>query len=233
MEVDEVKRALSEFIASYRTEFSRLANRQSQLLEMGALALTAEHYRINGYAVEPRNLRRGSFKIKLGSRGYPWNFSWFKCVRGEREFVIHANVPVFSNYRKDEGRYVVDVGVLDVDGVPRSDSDEEWVAAENEELWTFLEAKRLVVYPVLLAQFVGIVHEVKPRFLGGRRPYGFCVGGHFDPALVAVGYLHATARKVESSYADRGFKIQIVPAFDTRISELRGGHTSRSPLSNC
>jgi hypothetical protein len=36
---------------------------------------------------------------------------------------------------------------------------------ENDQLMTFIESKSLTVYPMLLAQFVGIALEIKPAFV--------------------------------------------------------------------
>lgn len=221
---------MKAFIRAHSTSFDALNKRQSQLLEMGALALAAEHYRVKGYNVCPRNLQGGAFRVKLSTRGDPRNYSWFRCER-ESTFELHANPPVMSNYGLDEGRYVVDVGVI-TEGVWGRASRKELDAVPNQDLITFIEAKRLVVYPMLIAQFIGIVHEIKPGFLGGRRPWGFVRDSHFDPALVAIGYLHATSFKINRALPDRGFRIQIAPAFDRSIAQLRGRRGVTSPLDS-
>ena len=183
--------------------------------------MCAEHYRLAGYEVSPNNLQKGVFRVKLGSRGYPWNFSWFECARDGRTVEIHSNLSVYSQYRMDEGVYVVDVGVCKGGVVPRSKTADKWYAIENHALVTFAEAKRLVIYPMLLAQFIGIVREITPVFLEGSRPTGFSEAGHFDPALLAVGYLHATARKIAFAYHDRGYLVRVVPNMEAELSRLR------------
>lgn len=227
MDVAAVSAGLKAFMRRHSTSFEELNKRQSQLLEMGALALAAEHYRTKGYWVFPENLQGGSFRVKLSTRGKPWNYSWFRCER-DRHFEIHANPPVRSAFGKDGGRYVVDVGVLRESGWGRKGQATE---VENSNLITFIEAKRLVIYPMLIAQFIGIVHEVKPRFLGGRRPRRFLQDDHFDPALVAVGYLHATAAKIARALPERDYKIKIAPAFDLSIARLRRSGDEVSPLA--
>ena len=232
MDVTAVRDALVDFAKRHKTELDRLGSRKSQLLEVGLLAVCAEHYRIAGYEVLPRNLQRGSFKIKLGSRGYPWNFSWFECERGGEKVELHSNLSVFSSYRMDEGVYVVDVGVSKGGAVPLSKPADGWRAIENDFLVTFAEAKSLIIYPMLLAQFVGIVNEITPMFLRGSRPSGFLEVGHFDPALIAVGHLHATARKIARAYPERGYFVKIVPAMDMKLSLLRGeGRLTASVLA--
>lgn len=229
MDTAVVRDALVKFAKRYSTELHRLSSRKSQLLEIGSLAVCAEHYRLAGYNVIATNLQRGSFKVKLGSRGYPWNFSWFECERREKTFEIHSNLSVYSAYRKDDGVYVVDVGVAQGGAIPRSAPTNGWRAVENQFLVTFAEAKHLVVYPMLLAQFIGIVNEITPQFLKARRPAGFRKERHFDPALISVGYLHATAKRIANAYPRRGYLVKIVPDMDDRLSSLR--HESRYTIS--
>ena len=83
---------------------------------------------------------------------------------------------------KDDARYVVDVAVAPVAVVPRSKPSSVWNEISNQDLITFMEAKALVVYRMLVAQFIGIVHETQPRFPTGRRAPGFRAAGHFDPS---------------------------------------------------
>jgi len=216
-----IRDALRGFIGRHKAEFDRLSNRRSQLLEVGSLAVCAEHYRLAGYEVRAANLQNGVFRVKLGSRGYPWNFSWFDCARGHNAFEVHSNLSVYSAYRRDEGVYVVDVGVAAGGAIPRSKPAEGWMAIENHALVTFGEAKYLVIYPMLLAQFIGIVSELAPTFLRGERPSGFEDSSHFDPALMSVGYLHATASRIARAYPERGYLVKIVPALDMKLSLLR------------
>ena len=220
METHRVRDALIAFAKRYKTELNRLGARKSQLLEIGALAVCADHYRREGYDVTPTNLQKGYFRVKLGSRGYPWNFSWFECERGEEKIEIHANLSVYSAYGEDDGVYVVDVGVARDGAVPRSKPRNVWRGVKNQYVITFAEAKYLVVYPMLLAQFVGIVKEIKPMFLSGCRPERFREDGHFDPALIAVGHLHGTARSIVGAYRARGYFIRIVPAMESKLSGL-------------
>ena len=223
MDTTAVREALVEFAKSYKAELQHLSSRKYQLLEVGLLAVCAEHYRLAGYDVSPMNLQGGSFKVKLGSGGFPWNFSWFECERHGKAFELHSNLSVYSAYRKDDGIYVVDVGVAKGGVVPRSRPSSKWRAVENQHLITFAEAKSLVIYPMLLAQFTGIVTEITPGFLRASRPKDFCKEGHFDPALISVGYLHGRARSIARAYHDRGYYVKIVPNMDNRLSSLRHG----------
>lgn len=231
MDVKALERDLAKFIERHRVEFQAIYTRQSQLLELGAFMVAIEHYRRYGYGVTPRSPVEGTLRVKLGSRGHPWNYSWFEVESPVSRFEIHSNLAVRSAYGKDRGVYVVDVAIVRPDRVPRRKSKNRWVALENRDLITFIEAKRLVIYPMLLAQFIGIVHEIKPSFIvSGRRPPRFKREGHFYPALLSIGYLHGTAASIERAYKLRRFLLTVVPAFDTEISRLARDEATFSPL---
>jgi hypothetical protein len=64
--------------------------------------------------------------------------------------------------------FAVDIAVVKAKCIPehkpgtRSTGD---ISASNGDLITFGEVKKLVAYPMLMAQFLGIVHELQPHFL--------------------------------------------------------------------
>ena len=70
---------------------------------------------------------------------------------------------------------------------------------------------------MLLAQFVGIVHEIKPNFL--KRDKKYRLGDdHLHPALIALGYLTPNAKDILRSFNRRKYKIVVAENFDIRLS---------------
>ena len=131
-------------------------------------------------------------------------------------------------------RYVVDVAVARSHQIPTSApprGQPGFEAIENGDLITFIEAKSLVIYPMLIAQFIGIVHELKPAFLREAPSDDFIEAGHFYPSLVSLGYLHGTCRNIVDGFPARQIHIGIVAQFDQAISRLGNGQ-SRSPLQS-
>lgn len=108
-------------------------------------------------------------------------------------FEIHTNLPVSDAIGTPGARYVVDVAVAEPGEIPQAKPEKgeaSFEALDNLNLITFIEAKSLVVYPMLIAQFIGIVHELLPSFLKEAAPADFDVRNHFYPSLVSLGYLH-------------------------------------------
>jgi hypothetical protein len=221
MDADAIEGSLRTYIARHKAEFQELPTIQSQLLELATLVLVAEHYRIAGYVIGAENLKEGRFRVKRTSAGYQWRFSWFRATRGSTEVEIHTNLRVAGAYGKDEGVYVVDVAVCNPNVVPRTDQAKKtWVALSNKDLITWVEAKKLVVYPMLLAQFIGIVHELSPACLNGPKSKGFQEGGHFPPALVTTGNFTRGCAQIRAGFADRGFRVAVVRNLDVALAAL-------------
>ncbi len=128
----------------------------------------------------PENLQSGRYRVRVTTSGAPQNFSFVRLIKDALELEVHSNVGVRGHSTVDEGRYVVDVGVLKPEAVPRKVSRGELATAANEALITFVEAKHIVIYPMLLAQFVGTVHELKPAHIKRERPEGY----NLDPAFL-------------------------------------------------
>lgn len=230
MNVTEIEKSLKAFIRSHSLQFQQLAVRETALLELGALTIASEHYRLAGFTVTVENAINGLFVAKLSSRGHPYNFSWFRCVKGDELYEIHSNLSVMGAH-KDGAVYVVDVAVVvGADQVPKAKPKKPWVALENNALATFAEVKKLIVYPMLLAQFVGIVHEIAPAKLKKPKP-GTISDEHFPPSLITLGYLTKTSGKALKGFAKRKFRIGVVHHFDMHLSQMRQGKVEKSPFT--
>lgn len=229
MDVDAIRDELGAFLRRHSAALEEASRRQNQFLEIGAMAFVVEHYRKKRYAIEALGLQAERiFHAKLGSQGSPANYSWFRCRRGKGEFDVYLNLPVFGNCG-DGGIYVVDVGVVRAGPLPVHRGGEPW-GVRNCDLVTFAEVKNFKIYPMLLAHFVGIVHEIQPTFLGRRRPYGFARDDHFAPTLFTVGRITPNSTQIVDGFSTRKYRLNVVPAFDLSVAALSESRSSKSPL---
>lgn len=216
MNVAEISSRIGIFISTNRGTLRELPAMQTQILELAAAVAVGEHYESSGYIVEFQNPRGGrEFVVKSGSRGHPWNFSRILVKRDELRFEIHMNLSVRS--ARDPGIYCVDIAVTQPGAVPQK-KQKTWVWLPNDSLITFAEVKKLVVYPMLLAHFIGIVHEVAPVFLTTLPPM-FKEANHFAPALITLGYLTANSAEIVAAYPERGIAVNVEANFDDRFSD--------------
>ena len=144
------------------------------------------------------------------------------------EISTHMNVMVRRAH--DEGVYCVDVGVVKAGAVPDAvKRKSKWVCIENDAVITFAEVERLVIYPMLLAQFIGIVHEIKRNFMRSPSPDGFDRHQHLPPTLIALGHFSGNSAAIVRSYGNRSILVCVAENFDVRLAAQRTGEC-RSPL---
>lgn len=203
-------------------------------------------------ATEPRPSWFRLVRVRYSTAGYPWNFSYFTVLPQDEEdgenhqpvFEIYHNQKVAGAWvqvEEDEFRalFAVDIAVVKAHSLPslprghKRTDEPYWV--ENEDLITFGEAKKLTAYPMLLAQFLGIVHEVKPEFLKvrGRSIHRFVRDqGHPPPTLMTANHLTPGTKRVLRSFRERGLEIRIVedvtglPEF-MLLKKLRGDESEQ------
>ncbi len=216
MNADSISNAIRLFAIQHRTALDFLNSRQTQLLEIGAMVGVVQHYRAYGYNTSIQNPAGAhEFRVKLSTRGHPSDYSHVVCERGATVCELHSNLSVFGG--RDAGVYCVDVAIVNLGAVPTKKGKTASQPLQNSDLISFAEAKKLVIYPMLLAQFVGIVHEVKPRFLKRNDIYRL-ENDHLHPALIALGNLTPNAQDILRSFKRRKYKIAIAELFDIRLS---------------
>jgi hypothetical protein len=214
------------------------------------VVLFARHYEAKGYKVQARNLTKdGLFKFRFNTNGKPWSFSYF-VVLEENEtdlFEIRHNQRTVTHWEQvEDGRepaqFALDVAVIQpgIFNVKSSTTSKQHrIYALNNELITFGEAKNLVAYPMLLASFFGIVHELLPAFVQPNDlplPDAFEMHPHPYPTMFTSDHFTSGALSVLRSFEDRGLKIAVVENVNkySEATLLRhlDGHREDIPLSD-
>jgi hypothetical protein len=127
---------------------------------------------------------------------------------------IHSNLSVEG--ARDRGVYCVDVAVVAAGIVPADKSKKKPPAMRNKHLISFAEAKKLNVYPMLLAHFIGIVHEVTPQYMRSFKRIDV-PDGHLHPTLITLGRLSGNSKTILRSFERRKYKVWVAESFDLRL----------------
>lgn len=205
VDFDAAKQFVSNFLESHARSLSRISETASQVFEAVVIVRLAESYEQSGYDVSVLGQAGNTFRFKFSTRGHPSRYSHFLLKKDGKEFVLCHNLSV-------KGRHAVEVVFsLDAAVASRPDFDKSLRAKgvlENTGLVTFAECKHLVAYPMLLAQFIGVVNELLPDFLSpGFQP----LPGHPYPTLFVSGNASGNVGKLLESFANRGFKVTVLP----------------------
>jgi len=78
---------------------------------------------------------------------------------------------------------------------------------------------------MLLAQFIGIVHEIKLGFLASR---GDLDDTHLSPVLIALGHFSENSASIVADYNRRGIHVTIAENYDMRLGPVKRGAATNS-----
>jgi hypothetical protein len=250
---DQLAAKVSEFLIRHRSAFYEISSQLSNVFESWCYVLFVSYYETAGYELRPENLLDGNFRFKYNTKGYAWNYSYFIPFSTEVPspphglFEIRHNQQVagawveISNRGEDEPpMFALDIAVIKPDSLPDFKrgqplgGQQYWV--NNADLITFGEAKKLVAYPMLLAQFLGIVHEIKPEFIkakdGELEPT--LKQKHPYPVLFTSNNLMRGTERVLKSFMERELLITIIDNVMTETEDCLlskfGTGASREPL---
>lgn len=197
------------------------------------MMLAVQHYERYGYKATAENLAKGRFRPKWSSMGEPRDHSYWRISRPPLEVEAHLNAPVWDGQGGKTATFVVDVGIVSAGSTARRDADRrELRGFENADLRTFIESKSIPIYPMLVAHFLGIVHEITPWAMQATVAPPRRDPADFDPALVSRKLPSANTERLLGSLVGRGVRVRVVPAFDQYVLEGRlRPHTSVSVLA--
>lgn len=235
---NELAKELQKVIRQYNETFGLLSRKDGALLELSAMMLAVQHYEQLNYKVKPiisdevkKKSKKGgrvAFKPKWGSRGIPRNHSWWEIQRDGVKYEIHMNAPVWDGISGSTGVYVVDVAVIKTEAKTFDDRNYKGVTGfDNDDLITFMEAKSFPIYPMLVAHFLGIVHEIKPWALIGKTPNRFLKESHFDPTLVSRGVPKVNVGNLLRSLSKRKIRVRVIHNFEVYVKRGNLGKTAK------
>lgn len=212
----EVQSQLSNFFTQNRGEIADFGSTVNQTFEAFVFASMIKWYEQNGWSVEfvhPKNKDNSQYvKLKFSTRGAPSKFTFARCKKGEQEIQIRHGLRVATKHHKAEQKYraniVLDVAVIANINLSKHGTDEH---VDNSCLLSFGEAKHMSAFAELIANFIGLVHELMPEKISSIRIHdGFSKERmHPAPFLYVSGYLYPTAQGIAETIKARGYDIDI------------------------
>jgi hypothetical protein len=190
---------LASFFHDDPVAISSNIERLCYYFEMACYSRMLQYYDDLGSVLEPKNLQNDGrvFRFKATTKGNLGNFSFFRISQNPsvietREYDIRSNMPVKSNF--DDCTYNEDIVVLNASNL----GDTQFIRIRD--LVTFCEVKYLKPHPEMLANFIGLVHELTPDLLEGPnvRP-----GPHPAPSLIAAGPSSGNVNAIKAGMENR------------------------------
>ncbi|HPT72842.1 MAG TPA: hypothetical protein PLE74_11255 [Candidatus Cloacimonadota bacterium] len=204
----QTQKDLLDFFGAYHAELESFGRYVNQTFEAYALAQTIKWYLVRNWKVSCVNPKGGQFKLKFNTRGKPVNYSYFILKHNRQTIHIRHQFRVGIRHNNTSSANIN----LDVAVYKKTDLTKylEGDFLPNQQLISFGEAKHMSAYAELMANFIGMVHELMPENLNNvRNKDGFLPAENIPPFMIVSGILFHTAKELKSSIIDRGYDIDI------------------------
>jgi hypothetical protein len=216
IEKGKIQTRLASFFSENRGELQDFGSTVNQTFEAFVFASIVKWYVNHGWSVEFKNPQSKRYvKLKYSTRGRPSLYTYALCTKGDQKIQIRHNLRVATRHHREglsnKANVVLDVAVLSDFDLSNHKTDDH---LENSYLITFGEAKHMSAFAELIANFIGLVHEmlpdkIKPRKRRKLRQRSKSQSEHPAPFLYVSGYLYPTAQGILETIKDRGYDIEI------------------------
>jgi hypothetical protein len=213
IEKSEIQSRLSRFFSENKGDLQEFGSTVNQTFEAFVFASTVNWYSAHNWVVQFENLESKKFvKLKYSTRGRPSLYTYVLCAKNDRKIQIRHNLRVATKYHRmglsNNANVVLDVAVISDSDLSKYKTDDH---VENSRLITFGEAKHMSAFAELIANFIGLVHEMMPDKITSVRinKKTESQGEHPAPFLYVSGYLYPTAQGIVETIQDRGYDIDV------------------------
>lgn len=209
---------MNNFFSSNGANLKSFGSTVNQTFEAYVFASCIKWYKKNGWKVYIINPKAGSykgeFKLKFNTRGAPANYSYAICKKNNIIKQIHHGLRVntrYSSYEVDKfnANICLDIAIIKETDISIYKTD---IPISNEQLLSFGEAKHMSAFAELIANFIGMVHELMPNSLNPTENFN----NDILPFLYVSGGLYKTAKGIYETIKNRGYKINIY-SFDNKM----------------
>lgn len=217
-----MKQNLFSFFSQNKSSISSFGSTVNQCFEAYVFVSMVNWYTNNGWSVQfihPGGVSQIA-KLKFNTRGRPNNYTYAVCTKDIDQVQVRHSLRVATEHhqpsQRNDANVVLDVAVIrDVDLSTHGSSD----YLDNENLITFAEAKHMSAFAELVANFIGLVHEIDPLRLAKSRIVRKKQRIHLSPFLYVSGHLLPTAKGIIETIKRRGFDLEIYD-YTTKLTNL-------------
>jgi hypothetical protein len=180
-----VRQKLGDFFLDNKSEITQFGSTVNQNFEAFVFASLVKWYSSNGWQVafNHPNPNSSVVKLKYSTRGRPSQYTYAICTKKDKRVQVRHSLRVATYYHRPEfihpANVVLDVAVIADTDLSNHKTNEH---VENSRLITFGEAKHMSAFAELIANFVGLVHEISPHVINPVRSQIGPVGSREHPA---------------------------------------------------
>lgn len=210
------KKALKHFFKNEKPKISSFGSTVNQTFEASVFADCIKKYQTNKWVVAIKNPvinKRQAFRLKFSTRGAPSGYSYALCEKGAEECQIRHGLRVSTKHHKNKNaspaNIVCDIAIIKNVNLESFKTND---ALPNDQLISFGEVKHMSAYAELIANFIGMVHEIQPKRLKRIRLKTWKQSEHVSAFLYVSGLLYSTAKGINLTIEQRKFDMDIYSA---------------------
>jgi hypothetical protein len=208
-----VKTELETFFANEKASVNNFGSTVNQTFEAKVFASVIKWYQTNGWTVNIINpLKNGRyvFNLKFNTRGAPINYSYAKCTKQGKSCQIRHGLRThtrsYNTRNRKSANIVCDIVVMNDINIDGFTTD---TALQNKFLISFGEVKHMSAYAELMANFVGLVFELKPDKLRRIRTKKWVRPDNISCFMYVSGILYKTAEGLLETFDKRKYDIDV------------------------
>jgi len=214
VDTSSIRKKIGDFFFDNKSEITQFGSTVNQTFEAFVFASLVNWYSNNKWKVifKHPNAKSNVVKLKYSTQGRPSLYTYALCTKANEKVQVRHSLRIATNHHRPHfshpANVVLDVAVIsDIDLSTYKTNNH----VDNAHLITFGEAKHMSAFAELIANFIGLVHEISPQVINPIRPY---IGPleyreHPAPFLYVSGYLNPTAQGIVESIRYRGYDIDI------------------------
>lgn len=207
---NSAKNSLQDFFSTNGSLLASFGKTVNQTFEAHVFAICIKWYKANGWNITIQNPKNGSYKgkfqLKFNTRGAPRHYTYAICAKDQQVIQIRHGLRVSTRYesivKKNPANICLDISIIKDNDLTDYDTSD---SLPNDQLVSFGEAKHMSAFAELIANFIGMVHELMPEYLTKKKTKK----NHLNPFLYVSGYLNPTAKGIKETIENRNIQIEI------------------------
>ncbi|MEQ8554908.1 MAG: hypothetical protein RIC06_25710 [Cyclobacteriaceae bacterium] len=209
---EQTKSKLADFFRHEKADITSFGSAVNQTFEAYVFAKVIDWFKNKGFTVDVQNPSidgQQVFRLKYSTRGAPKNYTHVLVQKGIERYQIRHQLRVSTARQRGKREYnaniCCDISIILDKDLKNFKTDE---AIPNDWLMAFGEVKHMSAFAELIASFIGLTHELKPKKLKRIRTKNYST--EVLPCFLYVsGYLNPTAKGIIETIENRKFDLDI------------------------
>lgn len=208
----QAQKQLKSFFTKQKPKLNSFGSTVNQTFEAYVFARVIHWYTNAGHSVKminPNVNGKKIFRLKFSTRGAPKKYSYaeisFNGQIVQLRHQLRISTASHNSSLQNKANICCDISIIKDNDLSNFTTND---ALDNDQLISFGEVKHMSAFAELIANFIGLAHELTPANLDAIRIPGF-VSNHLSPFLYVSGLMNPTAKGILETIVNRKFNLDV------------------------